>query len=72
LLKYPCPVDEIKDVRVRLLVKGYYHTFKMIDKAISEYGKNSLFPDYPKHYETVCGLEHMLDIAENLKVTCQE
>jgi hypothetical protein len=64
---------DVRDVRVRLLiVEGNYDTSEMIDKAISEYGKNPLFPDYLKHFEIVCGLDHMLEIAENLKAICQE
>ena len=63
---------DVRDFRAKLsIVEGYYETSEMIDKAISEYGKNPEFPDYPKHFEIVCGLDHMLEIARTLTDICQ-
>jgi len=64
---------DVRDVRVRLsIVEGHYDTSEIIDKAVSEYGKNPIFPDYPKHFEITCGLDHMLKIAKALTEICQE
>jgi hypothetical protein len=62
----------ISDFRVKLsIVEGYYETSEMIDKALSESGNNAEFPDYPKHFEIVCSLGHMLEIANALTKICQ-
>ncbi|MDH5267903.1 MAG: hypothetical protein OEW62_09540 [Candidatus Bathyarchaeota archaeon] len=64
---------DVRDFRVRLsIIEGYYDTSGKIDKAVSEYGKNRDFPDYPKHFEITCGLDHMLEIAETLTEICQQ
>jgi hypothetical protein len=63
---------DYRDFRVRLsIVEGCYDTSELIDKAVSEYGKNPDFSDYPKHFEITCGLDHMLEIAKTLTEICQ-
>lgn len=64
---------DVRDIRVRLLIiEGNYKSSEMIDKAINEYGKNPQFPDYPKHFEITCGLDHASEIARVLTEICQE
>lgn len=64
---------DVRDVRVKLsIVEGYYDTSEMIEKAVSEHGKNRDFPDYPKHFEITCGLDHMLEIAGALTEICHD
>lgn len=64
---------DVRDVRVRLtIIEGGYNTSEEIDKAVSEHGKNPEVSDYPKHFEIVCGLEHIGRIAKDLTEVCQE
>jgi hypothetical protein len=54
------------------IVEGYHRTPELIDKAIAELGKNSLFPDYPKHFEICYSSAHMLELGEILKAVSEE
>lgn len=58
--------------RVKLtMVEDFHKTAEEIDKAISEYGKDPNFPDYPKHFEIVCRPEDMLKLAKTLIEICE-
>lgn len=58
--------------RVKLtFLEGYHKTSEEIDKAVSEYGKNPHFPDYPKHFEIICSPEDMLDLVKTLVKICE-
>ena len=58
--------------RIKLtIVEGYHKTSEQIDKAVSESGKNSISPDYPKHFEIIFNPEDMYEIAKALMEICK-
>lgn len=54
------------------LVEGFYNKPEEIDKALSEYGKDSNYPDYPKHLEIICRPRDMLALANALIEICEQ